>query len=40
MIIITIIVGLIGNALTIIALMKHQRVRNIAAAFIVRYRNA
>jgi len=32
-----IIVGLIGNALTILALLKCQRVRNIAAAFIIRY---
>ncbi|CAL8123691.1 unnamed protein product [Orchesella dallaii] len=35
MIILTIIVGLLGNALTIVALLKCQRVRNIAAAFII-----
>ena len=31
------IVGLFGNALTIIALVKCPRIRNIAAAFIIRY---
>lgn len=36
MIILTIIVGLIGNALTVIALLKVQRVRTTAAAFIIR----
>lgn len=31
------IVGLIGNLLTIIALCKYPKVRNVAAAFIIRY---
>jgi len=31
------IIGLAGNLLTIIALCKYPKVRNVAAAFIIRY---
>lgn len=33
------ITGLAGNLLTIIALCKYPKVRNVAAAFIIRYTN-
>jgi hypothetical protein len=36
-IVIVIIVGILGNALTIVALTRCQRVRNVATAFIIRY---
>lgn len=37
MTIIIMIVGIFGNALTVIALLKCPKVRNVAAAFIIRY---
>lgn len=35
--IIIMIIGLAGNLLTIVALCKYPKVRNVAAAFIIRY---
>lgn len=35
--IIIMIIGLTGNLLTIVALCKYPKVRNVAAAFIIRY---
>lgn len=35
--IIIMLIGLAGNLLTIVALCKYPKVRNVAAAFIIRY---
>lgn len=35
--IVIMVVGVVGNLLTIVALCKYPKVRNVAAAFIIRY---
>lgn len=35
--IITMIVGVVGNSLTVVALLRHSKIRTVAAAFIARY---